>query len=195
MMNNNQLDDDNSNDVPISNDGKQPEWKNSEARNFLYGLLIRNELPGRLDITPREVFDNYCKNRLEFRLFQDYQALNFANKLRNLRDKVEVKSTRASEDAQFLAHDRLIFPPSTEDTKAQPWWPESEAQALLRQDINDKKHENLRPKELYETREEYYSNYSLDFFRNKIYQEIKAKKREAWINDKAEKKKNKEEGR
>lgn len=175
--------------VVIENDGNQPAWKDSLAQKYLFGLLVRNELPGRSDITPKEVFDKFCRNRPEFKNFQDYKGINFASKLRSLRDKVEVKGNRAQEDAQFLAHDRCIFPPPSDDTKGHSWWPDSVAQSLLRKDILDNKHKNMQPKELYETREEYYSVYDLDFFRNKIYQEVKAMKREAWVKEKAKKNK------
>jgi hypothetical protein len=46
----------------------------------------------------------------------------------------------------------------------------------------------MKPMILYGTRKVYYENYALDSFRERIYQEEKALKRDVWLDDKAEKK-------
>lgn len=172
-------------------DDKPPEWRNSKARDYLYGLLKDKRIPGRHDIKPKQVFEEYCISRPEFKHFQDYKALGFASKLMYLRNKLDERTGRAQEDAEALAHDRLIFPPHTEDTKGRPVWAGSRSQELLRKDIAEGKHNVMKPKDLYETREDYYELFDPDFFRNKIYQEVKAAKRVVWVTEKAEKKENK----
>lgn len=174
-------------EIATEEDDKAPEWRNSKAKEYLYGLLLRGEIPGPNDIKPRAVFDQYCKDRPEFRHFQDYRDLSFATKLRYLRAKAEERGNRSKEDAEALAHDRAIFPVPTEDTMKRPMWQGSEAQRLLRQDIENGKHKQMKPKLLYETKEEYNEVYSLDFFREKIYQEVKALKRLTWVKNKDEK--------
>jgi hypothetical protein len=170
---------------------KPPEWKKSKARDYLYGLLVRGELPDRKTITPRGVFDVYCKDRPEFKHFQDYTSLKFPGKLKYLRDMTEARSDRSKADAVSLAHDRLIFPAPLKDTMGRPMWAGSRAQKLLIEDIKNGVHETMKPKGLYESREEYNENYDQDFFREKIYQEVKALKRAEWVKAKAEAKKNK----
>jgi hypothetical protein len=170
---------------------KPPEWKKSKARDYLYGLLARGELPDRHAIKPKQVFDDYCKDRPEFKYFQNYKEIKFASKLLYLRKMVEARTDRSKEDAAALAHDRLIFPPPTEDIKGRPIWAGSRAQKHLIDDIKNGKHKTMKPRLLYELREEYYENYDQDFFREKIYQEVKALKRVAWVKAKAEKAKNK----
>lgn len=172
-------------------DGPAPEWKNSRARDYLYGLIVDRKIPGRDDITPRAVFDNYCKMRPEFKHFQDYKQIKFADKLRYLRNKISEKEDRSKVDADAFAHDRLIFPAHTQDTKGRPIWAGSKAEELLRKDIQDGKNKEMKPRFLYELREEYNENYDLDFFRNKIYQVEKALKREAYVKAKSDKKKKK----
>ena len=157
----------------------------------MYGLLVRGELPDRKTIKPREVFDVYCKDRPEFKHFQDYTSLKFPGKLKYLRDMTEARSDRSKADAVSLAHDRLIFPAPLKDTMGRPMWAGSRAQKLLIEDIKNGVHETMKPKGLYESREEYNENYDQDFFREKIYQEVKALKRAEWVKAKAEAKKNK----
>jgi len=125
---------------------------------------------------------------LEFRNFENYTNLGFATKLMALRERAEERTSRADEDAAAIAHDRGIFPKPIEDTKGQPMWKGSKAQELLQQDMAANKHKEMKPKELYETREEYYDSYSLDSFRDRIYQEAKFSKRAVWVADKAAKK-------
>jgi hypothetical protein len=170
---------------------KPPEWKKSKARDYLYGLLARGELPDRHVIKPKQVFDDYCKDRPEFKYFQNYKEIKFASKLLYLRKMVEARTDRSKEDAAALAHDRLIFPPPDEDIKGRPMWAGSRAQKLLIGDIKNGKHKTMKPRLLYEFREEYHEDYDQDFFREKIYQEVKALKRLAWVKAKAEKKRNK----
>jgi hypothetical protein len=50
-------------------------------------------------------------------------------------------------------------------------WHESTARGLLKQDINEGKHIQLAPLDLYSTRDEYKA-FSLKMFRNHIYQEV-----------------------
>jgi hypothetical protein len=184
-------DEDEENEQNNKHEDKPPEWKKSKARDYVCGLLVRGELPDRNTIKPRQVFDNYCKDRPEFKHFQNYKELKFASKLLYLRNMVEVRTDRSKEDAAALAHDRLIFPPPTEDLKGRPLWAGSRARMLLIDDIKSGKHKTMKPKLLYESQVEYYDNYDQDFFREKIYQEVKALKRAAWVKAKSEKAKKK----
>jgi hypothetical protein len=184
-------DEDEENKQNDKQEGKPPEWKKSKARDYVCGLLVRGELPDRNKIKPRQVFDKYCKDRPEFKHFQDYKELKFASKLLYLRKMLEARTDRSKEDAASLAHDRLIFPPPTEDTKGRPLWAGSRAQKLLIDDIKRGKHKTMKPKLIYESQEEYYENYDQDFFREKIYQEVKALKRATWVKAKSENAKNK----
>ena len=178
----------------VDDESDPPQWRNSRAREYLMGLIMAGKIPSKDAIKPKQVYDQYLKHRREFKHFQNYTELQFAGKLKYLRDKFEEKQDRRKEDAAAFAHDRTIFPARTQDTKGRPIWAGSETQRLLREDIKAGKHKKIKPKYLYESREEFYDRgFDQDFFRNKIYQEEKALKRVAWVKDKAEKKKKKEE--
>jgi hypothetical protein len=164
-----------------------PEWGKSAARDYLYDLVLDGTIPGKDEIKPKEVFNIYCKHREEFKYFQDYKALDFAGKLRSARERAGKKTDQSKEDEAFLAHDRLIFPKPTVDTHGYPMWKGSKAQEILREMIAAGRHKKDKPKVLYESEEEFYENYSLDFFRDRIYQEVKFDKRAEYVKYKAEK--------
>jgi len=166
-------------------DADAPLWRKSAARDFLYNALLEGIIPQNpTQMKPREVYDTFCKMRPEFKHFQDYKALDFASRLRSARERVNKKTSRADTDLQAFEHDRLIFPAPTHDMHGEEMWQGSKAQELLRKDIKDGIADKLKPKVLYEKREEYYEKYSLDRFRDRIYQERKAMKRAAYVSDK-----------
>jgi len=96
------------------------DWRDSAAKDYLYSLLVEGMIPGKDDIRPKQVFEQYCKDCPEFEPFQDYT--NFANRLRALREKAVKRSDRATVDAANFTHDRQIFPAPTEDTNGNTMW-------------------------------------------------------------------------
>jgi hypothetical protein len=106
------------------------DWQDSAAKQYLYRLLIDGKLPAKDAIRPKALYEQYCKNRPEFRNFQNYTNLGFATKLMALRERAEERTSRADEDAAALAHDRGIFPKPIEDTKGQPMWKGSNTMAV-----------------------------------------------------------------
>ena len=90
-------------------------WEHSDAKRYLYKLIVSKKIPERDAIAPREVFAIYCKDRPEFVPFQDTK--NFASRLRSLREKAQRRGESAELDAECLAHDRKIFAAPTVDTK------------------------------------------------------------------------------
>lgn len=168
-----------------------PPWGKSAARDVLYEMVKDGLIPG--DLKPKRVYLLFLKHLPEFAPYQDYTALKFANKMRSARLRAPLKANRAAEDAEFLAHDRAIFPKPTEDWMGEPIWKGSDAHTALVKDIEDGLHLLMEPKELYEHRAVYYENFwNQDRFRNRIYQEEKALKRTQYLARKAEKKAAKE---
>lgn len=160
-------------------------WGKSEARDVLYDMLLAGQIPR--DMKPKPVYETYLKHLPEFASFQNYTALKFAGKLASARKRAGKKVDRAAEDLAFFEHDRLIFPAPIVDTKNQPIWKDSAAQKLLRKaldDIASGTKTYVKPRFLYLEHGEWHEHYSLEFFRKKIYQEIKFNKREAWLEEK-----------
>ena len=80
-----------------------------------------------------------------------------------------------SDDEEALIHDRKLYPQTTHNSLNLPNWNGSEAQRLLKVDMDNKVNVSLKPKELYESRLEY-QVFTLKVFRGHIYQEIKTRK-------------------
>ena len=99
------------------------DWTDSSAREHLYNLLLEGKVPGAKDITPKKLYEDYLKDRPEFKPFQDYTKLGFATKLSSLRAKVEKKQgVELAGDAKLLTHDRTVFAKPTVDTKGNAMW-------------------------------------------------------------------------
>jgi hypothetical protein len=125
-------------------------WGKSEARDVLYDMILAGEIPS--DMKPKKVYLTYLKDLPSFEPFQDYTQLKFSGKLKSARERAGMKADRAREDAEYMKHDRAIFPAPTVDTQGLPFWKDSKAQELLRQalsDIDAGKREYLKPRFLY----------------------------------------------
>ena len=160
-------------------------WGKSEARDVLYDMLLAGEIPS--DMKPKAVYLAYLKHLPSFEPFQNYTALKFSGKLKSARERAGNKVNRALEDAEYFEHDRAIFPAPTVDTKGQPMWKGSKAQEKLRKalaDIDSGKKAYVKPRILYMEEDEWNEDYPLEFFRKKLYQEMKFQKRAAWLLEK-----------
>ena len=150
---------------------REPNWQKSDAKKLLLQDLRSGEIP--LDsesMTPRDAFFQ----RPEFAEFGGYE--NFPSRLRSARQHIACKNDRAASDCAALAHDRKIYPKPDNNHRGEPRWEGSEAERLLRNDMDEDKHKQMKPELLYNAREEYYKNYPLKVFREHIYQEEKRRK-------------------
>ena len=167
-------------DVP-----EPPPWRTSAARDVLYDMVLAGKIP--LEMKPKQVYLTYLQHLPEFAPYQDYTKLKFSTKMGSACKRAGKKRDRAKEDEEFLKHDRLIFPAPTHDTRNQPIWKGSQAQELLQKalaDIASGKKIYKEPRFLYAEEEAWHEHYSLEFFRKKIYQEIKFCKRREWLKQK-----------
>jgi hypothetical protein len=69
----------------------------------------------------------------------------------------------ASSDSAALAHDRHIYPKKTHNHRGEPRWEGSEAERLLKLDIDKGKNKSLKPIDIHHSRNEY-KMYSLTVF-------------------------------
>jgi hypothetical protein len=131
-------------------------WENSAAYKLLehdirYGIVMRPE----------------------YALF-DHQK--FGKRLDALRQSAGRSATRASEDEkrfQAFASRHTVSPYSH---KGYEQWQGSDAQKLLRVDMNQKKNCTMRMRDLYGSRPEYYNHFPLKPFRDFVHQEVRTGK-------------------
>jgi hypothetical protein len=152
----------------------RPVWRNSRAQQ----LLLEGILAGRV-MAEDDPWDVYM-SRPEFSPFETY----FPSYLNRLFDKVKLEQPWADQAREALANDQRLHPPSDEPY---PVFKGSEAEKLLRKDMDEGLHEELHPHALYNHREEY-KRWPLDVFRNHIHQELRARiEGNYWKNYKEEK--------
>ena len=145
-------------------------WRNSKARYLLEQDLVSGAIP--LESSEMKPCDVYMQ-RHEFSSF-DYQ--HFRDRLRELRKNILAQKDRAISDCEAFIHDRQMYPKPDENHRGDPRWEGSEAERLLRLDMDAGLHNIMKPKDLYQTRVEYNNNYPLFVFRKHIYQEEQRRK-------------------
>ena len=160
-------------------------WPHSAAKKLLI-QDIKDGIVGSVDsgLHPSQVY----VMRPEY---ADYDYSRFVGYLYDLQLVYDDLRHLAHVDDQALAHD-LAIPGLRKNSRGYPNWQDSEAERLLKKDIDDGLDLVMQPKELHSKRPEY-AVYPLDVFRNHIYQEQRARReRPYWM---ARKKKKEEEKR
>ena len=116
-------------------------------------LLLQDLRSGRIPITSEmEPWDVYLQ-RLEFAEF-DGNYKNFPGHLRDARKQIICKNSRSALDSAALAHDCEIYPKAAYNHRGEPRWEWSEAEWLLRQDMDEGKHKTMKLQIVYQLREE-----------------------------------------
>jgi len=141
----------------------RPVWRNSRAQRLLLGDVVSGRVTAEDD--PWDVY----MSRPEFAPFDTY----FPSYIKGLLKKVELEQPRADVASAALANDRRLHPPSN-DPRGYPVFQGSEAERLLKEDMDEGLHEELAPKALYNRREEY-KEWPLDVFRGHIQQELRTR--------------------
>ena len=150
--------------APVSK--QEEKWATSTAKRLLTNDIIKGHVTH--DMPAKDVYmwrPKYAATKWS----------KFSRRLRDLQKQLKVGETKANKDAAALAHDRQLFPKKTHNTLNLPNWDQSQAQRSLKKDIDDNKHKDMKPKELYESCPEY-QVFSLDVFRGHIHQEVKTRK-------------------
>ena len=145
---------------------KKFNWRKSEEKKTLLRDLREGILP--LDVAPKVAFNSRPE-------FIQLGYANWTERLKRTKEHVRSRNNRAEFDAAAVAHDRLIHPKPALNYRGEPRWEGSRAESLLKQDIDDKKHEMMAPAVLRDSRNEY-KDYPLRVFRGHIHQEVKSRK-------------------
>ena len=132
---------------------------------------------------PKEATDSSGKSTMKLEdiylsrpEFSKYKYSMFSSRLSSLRKTVKVTEHRAALDQAAFDNYIQNHEPSLLTRHGYSQWQGSEAQRLLKIDLKNKVHEIMTKKELHESREEYFENYPLNVFRDKVWQEIRTAK-------------------
>ena len=137
----------------------------SEAKHLLQKDLIKGRVPKEwTGVQVKQMRPEYAP----------YSQARFTANLKTLRDSLERDHGRMIQDISFYGHDMARLkeyheqhPPKTD----YPSFHDHAARLLLKIDVDIKKHIELKPKQLRETRPEY-MEFPPDVFRKHIYQEV-----------------------
>lgn len=155
---------------------KEPniKWTKSKARALLYKDIRDGTVP--LDppqagggMTLRAVYDLRPE-------FGEYNYSKFSSRLGSLRTIIKDADHRATADQEAFENFKANHPISLFSHKGYIQWQGSEAQESLLEDIEAGFHQSMGKKELWESRPEYYENFHLAAFRDKVYQEERTAK-------------------
>lgn len=141
---------------------KKEVWQNSKVKQILRDAIISGEVTEAMP--PRVVYQMDPE-------FQKWPKENFGDNYRRLQKAVATDFERSHSDTVAYGLNRqilLALRAGTTRTQATPWH-KSPARALLKQDMAEGKHLQMKPKDLYSTREEY-KDFDLKVFRKHIYQ-------------------------
>jgi hypothetical protein len=111
--------------------------------------------------------------------YKEYPIRNFARNLANLRKALKEQNERSSVDSRALAYDKKLYPQcDVTDSRGLPRWEGSDAERLLKFDIDRGEHNKMKRSELHLTRVAYQA-FSLTVFRKHIHQEVRSRKERA----------------
>jgi hypothetical protein len=160
-------------------------WRESRAKMLLENDLKSGKIPlSSIEMGPKEVY-------IQRPEFSEFLYSNFQANLRSLRKTVQEKKNSSENDSAALLHDRNIHPKSGTNSNGEQRWEGSDAQILIKQDVDNKLHLVMKPKHLYNTRPEYKNNFSLSVFRKHILQEVNRRKFISYLEKKESKNKKK----
>lgn len=150
-------------------------WQDSMAKKLLEKDIDEGKVTSNM--LPSEVYEMHPE-------YKQYDKKNFGSNLRNLRKSIGKEKERAAFDRAAFLHDRRIHPPAAVTSRGYPRWCGSAAERLLIEDIDNGRHEGIRPERLYRSKSEYQA-FPLNVFRDHIYQETRDRKTRAyWLNRK-----------
>ena len=151
---------------------KHPPWGKSKGKNLLMADLQSGSIPlSGTAMSIRDIFEM----RPEFAEDDPTNLKKFAQRLRSARKQVSDDKSRAASDSISLAKDRTIHPKPLTNYRGEPLWDGSAAQAQLGRDMDNGVHNDMKPKELHLSNEEY-TKFPLKVFRQHIYQEENRRK-------------------
>ena len=124
------------------------------------------------EMAPFDVWNECCDDDI----FEGMECDGtFVRRLCNLRMAAKEGKKRADEDAALFDIAKANHPVPKFNHRGEPQWNGSDAQTLLKQDMDDGKHRDMKPKDLWESRQECMM-FQLATFRDHIHQETKSQK-------------------
>ena len=107
--------------------------------------------------------------------YMAYDLEFFNDRLQTMRANMRKQHNNSQQDAIAYAHDRVMYPTPTHNANGILRWEGSEAETLLRTDVDSGVHNAMTPKQMYLSRPAY-QMFSQRKFAGHIYQELRRRK-------------------
>ena len=150
-------------------------WGNSTAKEHLKSLL-QDETSWLYTVwkKPGSQASRIEEIRNRSPLFQKYAKNLFYTNFRNLKGSVDVEKTAVLFDQMAFDKEQGKWPINEALANGKPRWQDSDAQKQLREDLKDPDKKNYKPRQFYfDDERQMYRAWSLDEFRNFLYEEKK----------------------
>jgi hypothetical protein len=146
---------------------KAIEWRKSAAKQVLKGHFREGKIsPNYQDA--QEVWTEHCKDTDAFKRMQCDDT--FFRRLKTVRDDYLKKVERCQMDLEAFTIAKKNHPTPKKNSRGEPQWNGSIAQNLLKEAVKLGHHLEVTPRDLWIKKKEY-QVYSLQTFRDHIYQE------------------------
>jgi hypothetical protein len=192
--------------APRSNKPGWIDWVNSGAREIILEDLEPNGWLYEIGFDNLLVDNTFLQDCLNFyksehygdqsEFFEHVVFDQFQARMKDHIREAKKRNSRSTEEEEWLRHDRQHYPRATHNARGEPVFDMDPAKMLLRDDVKNKLHEQMTPKELWSlpTRAAY-RKFTLSIFRQRIYQEIRLQKYTNYLEEKRTKKRDKERAR
>ena len=154
----------------------KPKWGKSKARKLLYLDIIEGRVPrtakdenGRLTAKLKDIYNSRPE-------FKKYHYSKFSSRLSSLRNTIKSKDSRKELDQEAFDNYVANHPISYFSHKGYIQWQGSDAQELALEHIKENRHNEGKWKDWHEEYPEFYQNFELAVFKDKIRQEIRTAK-------------------
>ena len=164
-------------DGDLENEGKKSiEWGKSAAKQFLKKWFREKAISVEYH-DPKQVWESVCFGHSAFERMEYDSA--FVRRLAGVRDDHLKKLDRCEDDLQAYLIAKQNHPTPELNSRGEPQWNGSEAQALLADIVKKGQHKSVAPSALHSSRPEF-QVYGLRTFRDHIYQEERLLKFHNW---------------
>ena len=152
------------------------DWMTSKAKQLIAQDIIDGEIPleGNIDVEKIFYGELGYHHHKYFKNFP-FDKTRYKDRIERLREAIKRLQHWAAYDAAKIEEDRIKHPPKEKNIRGELRWDGSEAQALLKLDMDQGRHLQMRPKEFRETREAY-GMFKLRIFQKHVDQEKQARK-------------------
>lgn len=160
-------------------------WRYSKAKDKIAQDIIDGLIPrsGPIDVT-KLFYELYEDNPL----FKDFpfDKDRYQTRIKTIREAIDRRYDWAKQDHTSIQNDNALHPKKATNVRGEKRWDGSDAQRLLKIDMEAGIHEQMSPQELHNSRPEYYEDFSLKVFRKHIEQAKQSAKK--FKNDRKRKK-------